>query len=127
MPQYDRIAAFARQHGVAVVSVDSDGRVDELVPTMLRHGVNAYLPFEVQAGNNVEEYRRRYPQLGILGGLDKNALAADRAAIHRELDRAERMHALGGYVVGFDHLLPPNIPWANFVYAVEHLRRQCGL
>ena len=126
MPAYDRVADFARRHGVAVVSVDSDGLVDELVPAMMRHGVNAYLPFEVQAGNNVEDFRRRYPALGILGGLDKNALAADRKAIHREIDRAERMLALGGYIVGFDHLIPPNVPWTNFVYAVERLRALCG-
>lgn len=126
MPHYDRLAAFARRHGIPVISVDSDGRVDELVAAMARHGVNAFMPFEVQAGNSVEVFRAQYPRLGILGGLDKNALAADKAAMHRELDRAERMLALGGYVVGFDHLLPPNIPWTSFVYFIERLQRILG-
>ena len=126
MPHYDRFAEFARRHGVAIFSVDSDGLVDELVPTMMRHGVNAYLPFEVQAGNSVEAYRDQYPTLGILGGLDKNALACGKPEMHRELARAERMLARGGYVVGFDHLLPPNIPWANFVYFIENLKKTMG-
>lgn len=57
MPSYDRIAAFAKEHGVPVVSVDSDGQVDELVPLMMKHGVNAFMPFEVQAGCDIEVFR----------------------------------------------------------------------
>ncbi len=123
MPEYDRFAAFTRRHGIPLLSVDSDGLVSQLVPVMMRHGMNAFLPFEVQAGNSVEDFRRRYPKLGILGGLDKRALAQGQPELHRELDRAARMLALGGYVPGFDHLIPPDASWANFRYFVEHLRR----
>jgi len=127
MPQYDRIAEFCRRGNVAGFSVDSDGSVEKLVPMMMRHGVNAYTPFEVQAGSDVEEYRRLYPELGIYGGLDKNALSLDKAAINKELGRCERMLAVGGYIPGFDHLIPPNVPWENFEYAVKELRRMIGV
>jgi hypothetical protein len=127
MPSYDRICAFARSRGIPVVSVDTDGQVAELVPLMMRHGVNALMPFEVQAGNDVTEYRCRHPGLGIMGGLDKGALARSRADIHRELDRAERMFAAGGWIPGFDHLIPPDVPWESFAYAVGTLTRMAGL
>jgi uroporphyrinogen decarboxylase len=123
MPQYDRIAAFAREHKVPVFSVDSDGLVDELVPVMMRHGVNAFMPFEVQAGSDIEVFRARYPKLGIFGGLDKRALAAGRTEMHRELDRAARMLAAGGWVPGFDHLIPPDVPWENYRYFMGNLGR----
>jgi uroporphyrinogen decarboxylase len=127
MPQYDRIADFARRHEVPVLSVDSDGRVDELLPVMVRHGVNAFLPFEAQAGNDIEEVRRQFPKLGILGGLDKNALARGKQEIHAELDRAQRMFAASGYVAGFDHSIPPNVSWENYRYFVENLERIIGI
>ncbi len=117
------LSPTARAHHVPIVSVDSDGLVDELVLTVMKHGVNAFLPFESQAGNDIVHYRRLYPRLGILGGPDKSALAKGRREIHAELNKAERMLAEGGYVVGFDHLIPPDVPWANFAYAVEHLRK----
>lgn len=123
MPSYDRIARFARGRGIPVLSVDSDGMVAELVPAMMGHGVNAFMPFEAQAGSDMTEYRERYPTLGIFGGLDKNALAGDRAALHRELDRAERMFAAGGWIAGFDHLIPPDAPWKSFEYFMGELRR----
>ena len=128
MPSYDRITAFAREHDIPLVSVDSDGLVNELVPTMMRHGVNVFFPFEVQAGNDVLEYRKAYPALGIIGGLDKNALAesAPQEAMHRELDKAERMLACGGYIPGCDHLIPPNVPWRKWVFFMDSLKRLVG-
>ena len=94
---------------------------------MIQHGVNAFLPFEAQAGNDIEEYRRQFPKLGILGGLDKNALARGQPQIHAELDRAQRMFAAGGYVAGFDHSIPPNVPWENYRYFVCNLKRLIGI
>ncbi|MBT3271556.1 MAG: hypothetical protein HN368_00255, partial [Spirochaetales bacterium] len=90
MPSYDHITAFAEENGVSIVSVDTDGLCNELVEVMSVHGVNAFMPFEVQAGNDIEEYRRRYPELGIMGGLDKRALAKGKPEIHKELAKAER-------------------------------------
>jgi uroporphyrinogen decarboxylase len=123
MPSYDRIVGFARAHRIPIVSVDSDGQVEELVPAMMRHGINAFMPFEVQAGNDVVEYRRKYATLGIMGGLDKSALAKTRREIHRELDRAQRMFSRGGWIAGFDHAIPPDVPWRNYEYAVKEIRR----
>ena len=123
MPEYDRMAAFAARHKIPIVSVDTDGMVDELVPVMMRHGVNAFMPFEAQAGNDVVAYRKQYPKLGIMGGLDKNALAKGKPEMHRELDRAEQMLALGGWVPGFDHIIPPDVSWGNFKFFMEHLRK----
>lgn len=127
MPQYDRLVDFARRHDVPVVSVDSDGQVRDLLPVMTRHGVNAFMPFEAQAGCRVEEYRAQYPHLGLFGGLDKRALAGGRAGIHRELTRAENLLAAGGWIPGFDHLIPPDVPWAEYKYFIVHLRKMIGV
>ena len=54
-------------------------------------------------------------------------LAKDKKAIHRELDRAERMVSLGGYIPGFDHAIPPNVPWNNYKYAITELKRIIGV
>jgi uroporphyrinogen decarboxylase len=79
----------------------------------------------VQAGNDVREYRRRYPTLGIMCGLDKRALAASGREIDREVARCREMIRLGRYVPGFDHLIPPDVPWDNYAYAMREIRRAC--
>ncbi|MBU4198781.1 MAG: hypothetical protein KKG09_10700 [Verrucomicrobia bacterium] len=125
MPQYDRIARFAREFDVRVVSVDTDGDCSELVPLMMEHGVNMVFPFEVQAGNDIREYRRRYPTLGIMGGLDKRVLAGAQANVDREVVRAAEMVRHGRYIPGFDHLIPPDASWDNFRNAAEQLKAVC--
>jgi len=125
MPCYDRIADFARAHGVRLISVDTDGDCSELVPVMIRHGVNHYLPFEVQAGNDIREYRKLYPTLGIECGLDKRALAGTRADVDAEIARCAEMIRHGRYVPGFDHLIPPDALWDNFEYAAKAIRGLC--
>jgi len=125
MPCYDRIADFAQSAGIRLLSVDTDGNCAELVPLMMEHGVNMFLPFEVQAGNDILEYRRQYPELGIWGGLDKRALADSKEAVDEEIDRAEAMLKLGRYVPGFDHLIPPDAKWELFEYAAERIKALC--
>ena len=125
MPCYDRIAAFARAHGVRVVSVDTDGDCSQLVPIFMRHGINMIFPFEVQAGNDIRDYRRQYPTLGIMHGLDKRALAGSLADVDREVEKAATMIPLGRYIPGFDHLIPPDAKWENFRYAAEQIRELC--
>ncbi len=125
MPCYDRIADFARSAGVRIVSVDTDGDCSQLVPIMMAHGVNYIFPFEAQAGNDILAVRRRYPELGIMGGLDKRALAGTRADVDAEVARAAEMLAHGRYLPGFDHLIPPDASWDNFRYAAERVRELC--
>jgi uroporphyrinogen decarboxylase len=125
MPCYDRIAAFAREAGVRVISVDTDGDCSELVPIYMEHGINLIYPFEVQAGNDILAYRRKYPRLGILGGLDKRALALGKKAIDREVERARETVKHGRYIPCYDHLIPPDVPWGDFKYSCERLREVC--
>ena len=125
MPCYDRIVDFGRSVGVRVISVDTDGDCSELVPLMMKHGINMFFPFEVQAGNDILKYRELYPTLGINGGLDKRALAQDKAAIDAEVQKARQMMGYGRYVPAFDHLIPPDVSWENFQYAAEEIRRAC--
>lgn len=125
MPSYDRISAFAREHEVRLVSVDTDGDPSQLVPVMTRHGVTAMFPFEVAAGCDVFEFRRLHPTLGIWGGLDKRALTLGRHAIDHEMERAAGMIRLGRFIPMFDHLIPPDVAWPEFEYAMRRLKGVC--
>ncbi len=125
MPCYHRIVDFAKANGVRIVSVDTDGDCSELVPLMMKHGVNMFFPFEVQAGNDILEYRRKYPGLGIIGGLDKNALSRNRADVDVEIEKAATMILKGRYVPGFDHLIAPDAKWENFIYAAQKIKLLC--
>ncbi len=123
LPRYRRVVDFVRSRGVPHVCLDSDGQVGSLIPIWLEAGIDTLYPFEVQAGMDVLAVRRRYGRdLRIWFGIDKRALARGPAAIDAELDRVRPLVEDGGYVPGLDHSMPPDVPYANYLYYMRKLR-----
>jgi hypothetical protein len=52
-PFYRRVTGFLRHRGVTTVVVDTDGKVNQLIPLFLDAGVTGLYPMEVQAENDV--------------------------------------------------------------------------
>jgi uroporphyrinogen decarboxylase len=125
-PNYRRLAVFAEQHDIPVISVDTDGDPDLIIPPMMEAGVNFLFPLEVGAGCDVSLLRAKYPTLGMMGGIDKRALADGREAIDRELDRIRPAVEKGRYIPELDHTIPDNVSWENFCYYADRLRDLVG-
>jgi uroporphyrinogen decarboxylase len=123
-PCYRRIRAFMDRHGIPVLSVDTDGNPNDIVPCMMEAGVNYLWPMEVAAGADVCDYRRRFPELALMGGIDKRALAVDRRAIDAELHRVWPAVESGRYIPDLDHLVPDDVSWENYHYYALELRRR---
>lgn len=122
MPNYKKIKAFADSHGIQVLSLDTDGNCSELVPLFIECGINLVFPFEVAAGSDILEYRREYPALGIMGGIDKQEIAKGKEYIDKELKRVSPMFKASGYLAALDHLVHPEISWEDFKYFVYKLK-----
>jgi len=116
LPNYRRISKFCKDNGIEVLSVDTDGNVDELVPLFMSAGVNFIYPFEVAAGSNVLEFRKKYPELGIMGGIDKRELAKTHKEIDKQMEMVDEMLNHGRYIPSLDHLVPPDVSWDNYCY-----------
>ena len=127
LPRYRRITEFGRSRGVRYFGLDSDGQIDPLIPVWMDAGIDILYPFEVQADMDVLAVRRKYGKsLRIWGGVDKRVLAQDRAAIDAELRRVAPLIAEGGYVPMLDHSATPNIPYENYCYFMDQLKRYLG-
>ncbi len=121
LPAYKKLTGFFRERGVRVIHVDCDGNIWKLLPLWVEGGVTGLYPFEVMAGMNVVEVREAFPQLQILGGIDKIALARDREAIDAVLRDVPAMLRRGGYIPYVDHMVPPDVSWENFCYYRKRL------
>ncbi len=121
LPGYKRIIEFVRAHGIEVIWFDSDGNFDRLIPLLIEAGVTCIWPLEVAAGNDPRELRRQYGRdLVLSGGIDKRALARDRAAIRAELEaKVPPLVEQGGYIPTLDHSVPPDVPYESFRYYLE--------
>jgi len=121
-PHYRRITGFLRAHGVDTIMVDTDGNCWDLIPGFLAAGVNGLWPMEAQAGMNVAEVRKAFPNLLIVGGINKMAVAQGKEAIDAELEaKLPPLLPTGGYIPTVDHLVPPDVSWTNFCYYRQRL------
>ena len=124
MPNYKKIVEFAKQNGISIVSIDTDGNVDLLLPIYEECGINLVLPFEVQAGSDVVKYRKDYPNISILGGIDKRELAYGYTEIDAELDRISELFTASGYIPSPDHQVHPEVSYENFMYYTRQLLKR---
>ena len=128
LPRYQRVTELARSKGIDKILVDSDGNVEELIPLWLESGINGVYPMEVAAGMDVVKLRREYGRdLLMTGGIDKRALARDRAAIDKELEAKLPLAEQGGYIPHVDHALPHDISYDNFAYYWERKKSLLGI
>ena len=127
LPQYRRVVDFLRARGVRHIGLDSDGDITELIPLWLEAGITFLWPFEVAAGMDVIEVRRRYGHsLAIGGGIPKQAVARGGDEMRRAVDRVMPLVEDGGYIPELDHGAPPDISSAHFREYMEYLMLRLG-
>ena len=96
-PHYRRINDLALLHGIDLASVDSDGKIDALVPIWLESGVNVMFPIEVGAwGGSYQPWREQYGrQVRGIGGMRKQVLDLEYRDINLEIERLRPLVDLG--------------------------------
>jgi uroporphyrinogen decarboxylase len=116
LPVWRRWCNEARLAGVPIVDMDSDGKVDELIPVWIEAGINVCDPLEVAAGNDIVAYRGRFGRkMAFRQGVDKRCMAKGGKAIEEELARVAPVVKDGGYIPGCDHGVPPDVSWPDFI------------
>lgn len=119
-----RVTRVVREAGIDIISVDSDGNNDMLVPLWLEAGVNLLFPLERAAGTDPLALRQRHGrQLLLMGGIDKRALreGCSKADIDRQIKSVEPLLREGGFTPWVDHAVPPDVPFANFRYYMNRV------
>ena len=128
VPRYQRITSFLKEHGVDVVYVDCDGKIDELVALWMDGGVNCMFPLEIQSGSDPYPYREKYGErLLLLGGVDKTRLIAGKDEIRKEIDRIAPLVQAGGYIPHADHRCPPDVTLENYRFYLDLKRKTFGI
>ncbi len=128
VPHYRRISDLLSRHGVDVIWVDCDGRIDRLVPLWLDAGINCMFPVEVGTwAADPIQYRKAYGQdLLMMGGFSKRILARSKDEIEAEVYRLVPLVEEGGFIGFCDHRVPPDVPLENYMFYLETARKVWG-
>ena len=129
MPRYKKITDLLHSNGVDIIFLDSDGKIDELIPLWLEVGINFLWPFEVASGMDAVALRKKYGKdLIMSGNIDKRALVKGKEAIREEvMSKVPFLLEQGGYFPGTDHMVPPEVTFENYCYHINLMREVAGL
>ncbi len=124
VPRYRELVQEARLACADKVFIDSDGHISELIPLWVEAGIDGTSPVEIASEQDILDYAERYPRFLFLGGIDKRRLSRSLKDVEAEiLPKAEKLYARGGWVPNVDHAVPADIPFGNFRYAIELLKK----
>lgn len=116
---YEDVIQYLKGKGIQKIMIDSDGNTVELCQLFVEVGADVYYPCEINAGSHPEVLRKKYPNLALIGGIDKKALIAGKDSIDKELSKLPALIELGGYIPAVDHRIPPDVTLENYKYYVE--------
>jgi len=131
MPYYAPLIDHIVSCGIDVVWVDTDGNADVLLDQFIASGVNAMCPFEIAAGWEPIDVRKRWGhRLAMIGGIDKRAVAIGGEVMRKEVMRkVPELLQDGGYIPCIDHSTPPDTSLAahrEFVDLIRELGAKYG-
>ncbi len=112
-PYYVELIDFLKQYGIKNIIVDSDGLVEELIPLWIETGVTGIFPME--SVNDLYKIRKLFPELQMLGGIDKRILIKGSGReIDDELVKVTELLKSGGFIPHIDHSIPMDADWERF-------------
>ena len=115
LPELKRLIAFLKSSGVRWVVIDTDGNCELVIRPFLEAGVDGIWPLERASDMDPLDIRKKFGRdLRLWGAVDKRELAKDFAAIDAHLRTFQPLIAEGGFIPSVDHLVPPDVPLANF-------------
>ncbi len=127
---YKELVPFLKKKGVKNVFVDTDGDFRQLILNFLKAGVDGFLPMDVNAGMDIVQVRKEFPDVKFIGAFNKLAIAEGKEAIDREFERLLPVIRQGGYIPGADHQIAPSTALENYRYYLKSLKevmRQAGI
>lgn len=114
-PHYRQLGQIAKDCGVDMVTIDTDGNAMELVPLVEECGVNCIYPFEVKAGNNLLILRQQHPKFILMGWLEKEVINEGNGHLIKNeiMSKVPPLLEKGGYFPNGDHGIQPLVTFEN--------------
>ena len=126
-PRYKRISKKLHEHGITLWYTDCDGDVRPIMPIFLDAGINCLFPYEVNSCAHPGELLDAYPNLRIMGGVDKMKMIEGPEAIKAYLESLVPYVKRGGFIPFCDHRCPPDVTPENYLYYLDMKRELFGL
>lgn len=123
-PQHRQLGDFLHKHGITYF-IHSDGDIRKFIPRLVDAGVQVLQPLEARAGLDVRLLKKEYGKtLSYMGNISVENMVKSREKLEDEV-RTKLAAAMpgGGYIYHSDHSVPSEVPFENYLYLMELLKK----
>jgi len=124
LPYYNDFIPFAKKLGIKTL-VDTDGDVTKMIPWLIRAGFDGVYPLERQAGVDVVQLKKDFPDFVFFGGYDKMIMDKGEDALRTEFERLLPAMRAGGFIPSCDHQTPPNVTLEDYKIYLNLFEEYC--
>ncbi len=120
-PVHKLVYDFFHSQGLKVI-LHSCGCVKDLIPGLLKAGLDCLQPLEVKAGMDLVELKKQHGAwLAFMGGIDVRAMANPDPVVIEEEISTKIPYAMqgGGYIYHSDHSVPDNVSFEQYCRVIE--------
>jgi len=122
-PVHRRAIEWCHARGIKVM-MHSCGNITALLDDLVEIGLDGLNPFEVKAGMDILDAKRRYgDRLVLQGGIDVRTWTDPQAAEAEIAAKLPILKAGGGYVFHSDHSIPESVSLQDYQRVLELVRR----
>ncbi len=121
VPYYRRVLRELDTAGT-LSFVDTDGKVEDIIPWYQQAGIRGCLPVECNADNDPERIRMKFPDWLMIGGIEKRALYSDESVMKNEVKDKFTLAWKGGFIPSVDHQTPPEVSLACYRRYIEEIK-----
>ena len=127
-PAYREISEVAKAFGVELFIIDTDGKVEQLLPLLRKCGVNGVYPVEAKANPDLLKLRKDNPDFVFIGGLEKEVInEGNENMIEPEImGKVSQVLPYGRYLPNIDHSLQPMCTFPNLCRFMDLLHKVTG-
>lgn len=124
LPYYEKVIPVLNKYDILPM-VDTDGKLDDIIPWLIEAGIEGALPLERQAGVDVAAMRENYPDFRIIGAYDKMVMNKGEEAMRREWERLLPVMKKGGFIPSCDHQTPPGVSLEQYKTYIKLMEEYC--
>ncbi len=124
LPYYKKVIPVLKKYDI-IPMVDTDGKLDDMIPWLIEAGIEGALPLERQAGVDVAAIRENHPDFKIIGAYDKMVMNKGEEAMRQEWERLLPVMKKGGFIPSCDHQTPPGVSLEQYRTYLKLMEEYC--